>query len=145
MPRFREKNERVLLNGDKTVSFAPALSKEQAYHLFYLSWHKEGDGAHPAGSVFPVEPRDLGAAREGPKAPEIRRVWSWFSDELIDEFMQLVEQDVTPMQMYEDRRKTLTVEVTVSVPNDWLAADVKNEIKDVINNVTEDTKVKVIR
>lgn len=100
--------ERIRIWGDETVAFTSALSREQAYHLFYLSYKEEG------GSGYPVGMPDY-RMREGKNAAPVRRIHGWFSDELIEEFTALLKAKVTPMDYYEEE-ETQDFIVTVNVP-----------------------------
>ena len=134
MPRFEKSTNGkvVVLNGDKTGQY-DGLSYEQAYHLWVLSFERE------FGNEFPIE-RGVGEP-----APAVRRISSWFSDELDDEFLALWDggKGPTPVEMYNRRKKWVNINLTVRVPAEWTGKEIHGEIRDVINDVTEDTQIEV--
>lgn len=138
MPRFKKSSTE-----EGYVEVGRFLTMEQAYHLWWLSHQKEG------GYGLPIAPRpDMPQeGREGPQANPIRRIYSWFSDELQDEFEVHHRLGQTPLDVYEngfEPRQVQTISVTVNVPLEWKEQDIYGEIASVFNEVVEDTQLQVV-
>ena len=153
MPRFKTKPghnpDTVYLSGDRSTGFNAALSKAQAYQLFYTSYVAEGHGTKRWPSYAPggdSVDRFIAARKADPKSvPLHRRMWQWFDDDLIREFYALYQRGVSPFDYFKQtERKQVRVTLIVDAPKDMFTDEVYDEIVDLVNDVTEDTEIKVV-